>query len=51
MGKGLASINMLTYDLGHLTQARALLLTQLARCSILLTSPSQDSFNPQFRHF
>ena len=32
LGKGLASLNTLTCDLGHLTQARALLLTQLARC-------------------
>ena len=31
LGKGLVSLNMITCDLGHLTQARALLLTQLAR--------------------
>ena len=38
LGKGLASLNSLTCDLGHLTQARALLLTQLARCSSLFVA-------------
>ena len=46
LGKGLASFNSMTCDLGHLTQARALLLTQLARYSFFLDLEPTISINP-----